>query len=118
MKRILLIISLVLVVILTSIGYFLYENFYSMSHLPLGKEIYRSTSPEGNYKLKIYLVQGGLTTDSSIRGEIMNDKNQSRNIYWSYHESKAKVQWINDTTVSINGHILNVLHDTYDWRRK
>jgi hypothetical protein len=45
-------------------------------------------------------------------------KKNPKNMYWSYREENANISWVDDTTVIINGHKLDVLHDTYDWRRE
>ncbi len=59
-----------------------------------------------------------LTVDFAVLGRVKNTKNHlSRNIYWQYHCGTADVQWLNDTTVSINGKVLNVKSDVYDYRR-
>ena len=40
-----------------------------------------------------------------------------KNIYWNYREETATVQWLDDHTVLINKHKLNVETDTYDFRK-
>jgi hypothetical protein len=40
-----------------------------------------------------------------------------KNIYWNYHEESVNIVWIDNYTAIINGHKLNVLHDTFDFRR-
>lgn len=44
-------------------------------------------------------------------------KKKSGNIYWNYKESSADIKWKDSITVVINGNELNVLHDTFDFRR-
>ena len=86
--------------------------------MPKGIFIESFDSPSKKYTIKIYRCNGGATTDFSIRGELIdNNDGSKRNIYWSYHEQTAQVNWIDDETVEINGRILNVLSDTYDFRR-
>lgn len=85
--------------------------------LPTGKLLESYESPTGEYMINIYRCDGGATVDSSIRGELVTRENDvRRNIYWNYHESSASVNWIDDATVDINGHILNIHNDVYDFR--
>ncbi len=39
-----------------------------------------------------------------------------KNIYWNYREETATVKWLDDHTLMINKHKLNVETDTYDFR--
>ncbi|WP_432432661.1 DUF5412 family protein [Clostridium swellfunianum] len=49
---------------------------------------------------------------------IFNTKNKKpKNIYWNYHENTANIKWVDDNTVIINSHKLDVLKDTFDFRR-
>jgi len=93
--------------------------FGSMDYLPKGEFVAAYDSPQGTYTLNIYLDGGGATTGFAIRGELVTAANGSRkNIYWSYPEQEATVEWVSDEVVDINGHVLDVVHDTYDWRRQ
>lgn len=42
-------------------------------------------------------------------------KQQSKNIYWNEEET-AEIEWLDDDTVTINGRVLHVPTDTYDFR--
>ncbi len=85
--------------------------------IPKGEFLAAYDSPNGEYTLNVWLCNGGATTDYAIRGELLNHKtNMRKNIYWNYHESDAAVQWVDDNTVTVNGHTLNILEDTYDFR--
>lgn len=90
-----------------------------MNYLPTGELITTSYSPNGNYELKLYRVNGGATTSNAIRGEIIynNSKKKPKNIYWSYREEDSNIEWINDDTVIINGHKLKLPNEVYDWRK-
>lgn len=100
--------SIILVLTLVACG---------MERLPKGELIDVIRSDSDKYKINIYLCSGNATTDYSIRGELEDkESNEKKNIYWEYHCEEAEVEWIDDVTVVINGHKLNVLKDTYDWR--
>ncbi|MDQ6600973.1 DUF5412 domain-containing protein [Bacillus salipaludis] len=105
--------------ILALIGYGVYWAFFDMSRLPKGDKIAEESSPDGTYTIKAYVSSGGATTDNAVRGELnFNKENRKpKNIYWNYHEETAKINWINDNTVIINGHKLNVPNETFDYRR-
>jgi len=110
--------ALFLVAFLTSCGItnFLFRD---MSNLPEGEFISSHDSPSKVYTVNIYLCGGGATTDFSIRGELVcNDDESVKNIYWSYHEREAEVDWIDDETVTINAKTLNILDDVYDFRKQ
>ncbi|GHU82631.1 hypothetical protein AGMMS50284_4830 [Clostridia bacterium] len=89
----------------------------NMKNLPVGEKIDSYDSPSGEYTVNIYLDNGGATVDFAIRGELLNNSNNiKKNIYWCYARNSAKVEWIDNETVVINGKTLNVLTDVYNWR--
>jgi predicted SprT family Zn-dependent metalloprotease len=64
------------------------------------------------------LNNGGATTGYAVLCTIKNNKNgKTKNIYWQYRTTKAYMEWINDDNIKINGIILNVKKETYDYRR-
>lgn len=78
-----------------------------------------STSPDKTYTLEAYTVNGGATVDYSIKVYSLNNNVLSGKtlIYNKYHEYDAKIEWINNDIVSINGVILDLSkNETYDWR--
>lgn len=87
---------------------------------PEGELIVQNSSPNKEYTIKAYLVDGGMTVDYAVRVKLINnvEKSKVRTIYWNYHESKAIVEWLDNENVNINGHILNVKTDSYDWRNQ
>ena len=89
-----------------------------MGHLPEGDLLESYLSPSGEYTLNIYVSSPALSS-SAIRGEIVyNNRNyKKKNIYWQYKVDDANVIWVEEDTVLINGVKLNVLKDTYDYRR-
>lgn len=91
---------------------------YGSSHIPEGKLITSSVSPNGTYKVNAYRWDGGATTDTAIRGEVESlETGQKRNIYWQYHEYSAEIKWVSDEIVVFNGVTLNVKNDMYDYRK-
>lgn len=101
------------------IGYGVYWAFFDMNRLPTGKYITEETSPNGTYTLKAYVSSPSLSADA-VRGElIFNERNgKTKNIYWNDRESTAKIEWIDDDTVVINGRRLNVPKEKFDFRNQ
>lgn len=80
--------------------------------------LYSSESPDGKYNLEAYRTEPGATVDYSVRVYMING-NQKEIIYNAYHESEAKIDWVDNTTVSINGKTLDMSSgETYDWRKE
>lgn len=89
----------------------------SINNIPKGDYIESLNSPSGNYTLKSYKYSGGATADWTLRVEVLNNTTQAtKNIYWNYHEDYAKMEWIDEETVIINGKKLNVHKDKFDFR--
>lgn len=111
----------ILVLSIVSIGICLliYWLFFDINRIPKGELIDQFDSPSGEYSIRVYLINGGATTSFAIRGELIyNQENKkSKNIYWNYKEETAIVKWLDDHTVDINGHELDVRVQTFDWRR-
>lgn len=95
-----------------------YCFFVSMSFLPKGVLIGSYGNDKATCEVKVYECSSGATVDDAIRGEVVFASGKKRTIYWSYHESTADVTWVDSETVNINGHVLNVYKDKYDWRRE
>ena len=90
---------------------------WGFCRIPNGGElIATSVSPDEQYTINAYLHVNSLSSDA-IRCEMVNNKNgRTKNIYWDYPKSIAKIRWTCDDTVDINGVILNVERDKYDFR--
>lgn len=106
----------VIIILLLVLNHF----FYSLHHLPDGRLLTEVGSPTGEYTVKAYVSESGATVADAVRGEVIyhEKRDKTKNIYWEYRESYAKVIWIDDHTVSINGKELDVRKDVYDWRKK
>ncbi|WP_352926989.1 DUF5412 domain-containing protein [Peribacillus simplex] len=115
-KKLNIVISLLIIGLL---GYGIYWAFFDMNRLPKGDLISTVTSPDETYTLKAYVSSGGATTDFSVLGEMNfnKEKRKPKNIYWNYHEEKANIKMVDNDTVIINGHQLEVPSETYDFRR-
>ena len=101
------------------IGYGVYWAFFDMNRLPTGEFLTQETSPDGTYTLKAYVSSPSLSADA-VRGELVfNERNgKTKNIYWNYRESTAKIEWLDNRTVVINGHTLEVPNGKFDFRKQ
>ena len=77
--------------------------------------LFETVSPGGTHKLQVIQKNGGATVDFSIV-VYLNKGLFRKKIYNAYHESDATVKWIDEDIVEINGRVLNVNSDVYDWR--
>ncbi|EGT5620542.1 hypothetical protein BUL45_16020 [Clostridium perfringens] len=93
-------------------------NKVTMEKLPVGSFQRKYDSPSKKYTINSYICGSGGLPDWAARCEVVNNMNgEVRNIYWDYKIKLIDVKWINDNTVSINGHKINVENDVYDWRK-
>ncbi len=73
-----------------------------------------SLSPSGQYVVVAYRNLGSATIDFSVICDVVNLEDlDSRTIYIQYHESELEIQWIDETTVDINGIALDIHSDYY-----
>ena len=82
----------------------------------LSEELLGETvSSDGKYKVEAYLINGGATVDWSVKcylreGEIKKE------IYRDYHINEANMIWIDNDTISINNHNIDLPKGKYDFR--
>ncbi|WP_024834191.1 DUF5412 family protein [Ruminiclostridium josui] len=107
------------IVIIALLSYLIYWSFFDMGRLPKDRLISEVESPSGEYSIKVYISESSLSAPA-VLGELnyKKIKKKPKNIYWDYKKETADIKWIDNVTVIINGHKLNILHDTYDWRNK
>lgn len=65
-------------------------------------------SPEGDYTINLYTENGGAASSINVAGIIDGPLWFKKNIYDDMNMHKADVEWIDNYTVSINNHILNL----------
>ncbi|WP_139994698.1 DUF5412 domain-containing protein [Kurthia sp. Dielmo] len=118
-KKIIKISALIGVLLIGMIGYGMYWAFFDMNRLPVGEYVTEKTSPDGTYTIKAYRTNAGATTSYSIRGELTfnNSTQKTKNIYWNNREDTAKINWLSNDKVVINGHTLEVPNEKYDFRQ-
>lgn len=116
-RKVLIVLGVWLLFIASIIGYGVYWLFFDWSRFKQ-ELIAESTSPDGTYTVNAYVSDGGATTSYTVLGELMFNKEnkKSMKIYWQYRENAADITWVDDDTVKINGVILDVPNETYDYR--
>ncbi|WP_431026916.1 DUF5412 family protein [Lysinibacillus sp. LZ02] len=76
-----------------------------------------ATSPDGTYTVTVYRSNAHATTPIMLLGELQfNDSiRRSKKIYWAKGES-VKIEWLEENIVKINGTVLQVPKERYDFR--
>ena len=88
-----------------------FNERFKVSEELLGETV----SSDGKYKVEAYLINGGATVDWSVKcylreGEIKKE------IYRDYHINEANMIWIDNNTISINNHNIDLPNGKYDFR--
>ncbi|MGV1054734.1 DUF5412 family protein [Clostridium perfringens] len=88
-----------------------FNDRFKISEELLGETV----SSDGKYKVEAYLINGGATVDWSVKcylreGEIKKE------IYRDYHINEANMIWIDNDTISINNHNIDLPNGKYDFR--
>lgn len=112
---ILLFFILVILFLVAVINYF----FFNIDRLPDGELLSEEVSPSGIYTVRTYISNSHSTVAPAVRGEVIyhNTFDTKRNIYWAYRIEEGKIEWISKHVVSINGRVLDVRKDDYDFRK-
>lgn len=107
LKKLIALFSVVIMLFVSGCGFFVDEEL-----------ITTSTSPDKTYTVEVYKVNGGATTDYSIRAYIVNDGRKDL-IYDKYHDYEADIKWVDNSTIIINEIKLDLSKgETYDWRNE
>jgi hypothetical protein len=73
-------------------------------------------SPDGNYTIDFYRFDVGAAGSFGVRGELNGPLWGKKRIYYQNRVEEVEVEWENNTTISINNHILNLKDgDTYGY---
>ena len=100
------------------VAFFINWAFYDIQRIDGQEYLDEIISPKGTYTVTAYLKNGGATTDYAVLCTTKNNKNgKTKNIYWQNRIAKADMEWLSDENIKINGIILNVKKETYDYRR-
>ena len=76
-----------------------------------------STSPDKTYTVTAYLNEGEDGSPYAVLCVVKeNATGKENNIYYSTESANANIQWSNDSTVVINGTVIDVKNDSFDSR--
>lgn len=111
-------ILLISVLVLSALAFTLNWAFFDLQRIDGETFLSEVTSPGGTYTAKAYVNNGGATTSYAVLAVLENNVNgKHKNIYWEYRMEKADMKWIDEETININGVVLNVKKDVYDFRK-
>jgi len=102
---------------LTSIGLFLVLSFtLFFSSMGANEHIKTVNSPDNNYTIDFYRYDAGAAGSFGVRGELNGPLWFKKRIYYQDAVEQVEVEWKNNSTVSINNHILDLEEgDTYGY---
>lgn len=112
-------IVIIIAIIIGGAAYAFNWAFLNIQRIDGQEYLTELSSPDGTYTVTAYLNNGGATTGYAVLGTLENNENgKVKNIYWQYRCEKAEMEWLNDETIKINGIVLKVKNEIYDYRRK
>ncbi len=116
-KKVLIVLTILFLLAMTCLLFYYNYAKKNLMLLPEGELQSTYTSPNGEKKLNIYLVDGGSLSASAIRGEI-EIKNKKYNIYYCYRDCDfdIKAQWKNNNVVFINNKEIDINKDKIEIR--
>ena len=112
---------LIAIVILLALTAGICYFFFDINRIQGEELLLSSTSPSDSYTIEAYKNSGGATTDYAVlcRLHYNDESKKDRNIYWNYHCDEARIEWVDENTVIINGEIIDdVTKDKYDFRNE
>ncbi|EHK2406490.1 hypothetical protein GNF54_04795 [Clostridium perfringens] len=88
-----------------------FNDRFKVSEELLGETV----SSDGKYKVEAYLINGGATVDWSVKCYLREEESK-KEIYRDYHINEANMIWIDNDTISINNHNIDLPNGKYDFR--
>ena len=88
-----------------------FNDRFKVSEELLGETV----SSYGKYKVEAYLINGGATVDWSVKC-YLREGDIKKEIYRDYHINEANMIWIDNDTISINNHNIDLPNGKYDFR--
>ena len=88
-----------------------FNDRFKVSEELLGETV----SSDGKYKIEAYLINGGATVDWSVKC-YLREGDIKKEIYRDYHINEANMIWIDNDTISINNHNIDLPNGKYNFR--
>ena len=86
---------------------------------PSEKFVKNSFSPDQKYKIQVYTISSVATTEVAMKCYLKTDSSEDdKLIYDDNNVSRMDIKWIDNDTVSINSHELDLPDGKYDWSEK
>ncbi|WP_390287444.1 DUF5412 family protein [Ureibacillus sp. GCM10028918] len=107
------------VIFITGIPIYAIYDFLvvELDELSVGEFLSEHPSPNNDFIARAFLIdEGGATVRAAIRVEV-DFGNETKTIYWNYDESTVNIRWLDNETIEIIDHRLNIFKDTYHWKR-
>ena len=87
-----------------------FNDRFKVSEELLGETVFS----DGKYKVEAYLINGGATVDWSVKCYLREGESK-KEIYRDYHINEANMIWIDNDTISINNHNIDLPNGKYDF---
>ena len=88
-----------------------FNDRFKVSEELLGETV----SSDGKYKVEAYLINGGATVDWAVKC-YLREGDIKKEIYRDYHINEANMIWIDNDTISINNHNIDLPNGKYNFR--
>ena len=88
-----------------------FNDRFKVSEELLGETV----SSDGKYKVEAYLINGEATVDWAVKC-YLREGDIKKEIYRDYHINEANMIWIDNDTISINNHNIDLPNGKYDFR--
>ncbi len=112
------VIAFLFLVIIILFGYRVYKSFTSIDMIKGEEFIGKKKSPDSRYEARAFRNDGGATTDYAVLVVLIDLKNGTeKNIFWDYHCDYADMKWNSNNIIEINGIVLKVPDQVYDYRK-
>lgn len=83
-----------------------------------GELISEASSPNGEYSIKSYYIEGGNVSHSAVRSELIIKGHSEviKDIYFDYNVNGVNMEWKSGDEVTINTHEISLPYGKYDIR--
>ncbi|KIL48424.1 hypothetical protein KR50_14600 [Jeotgalibacillus campisalis] len=103
--------------LLTAAGLFVVVVFTYVFFHSANDHIRTVRSPDNGYTIDFYRWDAGAAGTFGVRGELDGPLWFKKRIYYERRTDNVEIDWISDSEVSVNHHILNVSEgDTYGYQ--
>lgn len=120
LPRILLACALYTIILIVWGLYWIFTHLFpavSDLNYPEEEHIAQSLSSGGKYRLEVY-ANVTKEHDTVLVKLFATGAPKGKNIYWGYNERTADIVWQTDSIVKINGKLVDVTQDVFDWREE